>query len=51
PDLIDESIMEEDHTNSEASSVEQAREEPSVLPPNSSPSSFDVEEEIDLSNL
>ncbi|KAH9312771.1 hypothetical protein KI387_027806, partial [Taxus chinensis] len=51
PDLIDEPMMEEDHTISEALSVEQATEEPSVLPPTSSPSSSDVEEEFDLSNF
>ncbi|KAH9288028.1 hypothetical protein KI387_032145, partial [Taxus chinensis] len=42
---------EEDHTVLEAPSVEQATEEPSVLPPTSSPSSSDVEEEFDLSNF
>ncbi|KAH9289913.1 hypothetical protein KI387_034030, partial [Taxus chinensis] len=41
---------EEDHTVSEAPSVEQAIEEPSVLPPSSSPSSSDVKKEFDLSN-
>ncbi|KAH9318998.1 hypothetical protein KI387_020767, partial [Taxus chinensis] len=51
PDLIDEPMMEEDHTVSEALSVEQATGEPSVLPPTSSPSSSDVEEEFDLSNF
>ncbi|KAH9316169.1 hypothetical protein KI387_024796, partial [Taxus chinensis] len=43
-DLIDEPMMEEDHIVSEAPSVEQAIEEPSVLPPTSSPSSYNVEE-------
>ncbi|KAH9300106.1 hypothetical protein KI387_011689, partial [Taxus chinensis] len=42
---------EEDHTISEAPSVEQAREEPLVLPFTSSPSSFDVEEEFELSKF
>ncbi|KAH9310879.1 hypothetical protein KI387_025914, partial [Taxus chinensis] len=50
-DLIDEPMMEEDHTVLEAPSVEQATEEPSVLPPTSSPSSSNVEEEFDLSNF
>ncbi|KAH9321552.1 hypothetical protein KI387_016191, partial [Taxus chinensis] len=44
-------ILEEDHIVSEALSVEQATEEPSVLPPTSSPSSSDVEEEFELSNF
>ncbi|KAH9329420.1 hypothetical protein KI387_001528, partial [Taxus chinensis] len=43
--------MEEDHTVSEAPGVEQATEEPSVLPSTSSPSSSDVEEEFELSNF
>ncbi|KAH9299522.1 hypothetical protein KI387_031204, partial [Taxus chinensis] len=42
---------EEDHIVSEAPHVEQATKEPSFLPPTSSPSSFDVEEEFDLSNF
>ncbi|KAH9288561.1 hypothetical protein KI387_032678, partial [Taxus chinensis] len=40
-----------DHTVSEALSVEQATKEPLILPPTSSPSSSDVEEEFDLSNF
>ncbi|KAH9293495.1 hypothetical protein KI387_041301, partial [Taxus chinensis] len=39
PDLIDEPMMEEDHIVSKAPSRDQATEEPSVLPPTSSPSS------------
>ncbi|KAH9321234.1 hypothetical protein KI387_015873, partial [Taxus chinensis] len=50
-DLIDEPMMEEDHKVLEALSVEQAIGEPSVLPPTSSPSRFDVEEDFDLSKL
>ncbi|KAH9331280.1 hypothetical protein KI387_003388, partial [Taxus chinensis] len=34
-----------------ALSVEQAIEEPSVLPPTSSPSRYDVEEEFEISNF
>ncbi|KAH9300492.1 hypothetical protein KI387_012075, partial [Taxus chinensis] len=41
----------EDHTVSEAPSVEQATGEPSVLPSTSSPSSSDVEEEFELANF
>ncbi|KAH9306639.1 hypothetical protein KI387_011043, partial [Taxus chinensis] len=51
PDLIDEPMMEEDHTVLEAPSVEQATEKPSILPPTSSPSRSDVEEAFDLSNF
>ncbi|KAH9319488.1 hypothetical protein KI387_021257, partial [Taxus chinensis] len=51
PDLIDESIIEENHTIQEDSSIEQATEEPSVLPPTSSPSNPNVEEEFELSNF
>ncbi|KAH9298627.1 hypothetical protein KI387_030309, partial [Taxus chinensis] len=51
PDLIDEPMMEEDHTVLEAPSVGKAIEEPLVIPPISSPSRFDVEEEFDLSNF
>ncbi|KAH9307545.1 hypothetical protein KI387_035456, partial [Taxus chinensis] len=43
--------MEEEHTILEAPSVEQATEEPPVLPPTSSPSRSDVEEEFELSNF
>ncbi|KAH9319738.1 hypothetical protein KI387_021507, partial [Taxus chinensis] len=50
-DLTDEPMMEEDHTISEAPTVEHAIEEPSVLHPTSSPSRYDVEEEIGLSNF
>ncbi|KAH9292735.1 hypothetical protein KI387_042079, partial [Taxus chinensis] len=51
PDFIDEHMMEEDHKVSEAPSVEQAIEEPSVLPPNSSPLISKVEEEFEISNF
>ncbi|KAH9322627.1 hypothetical protein KI387_017266 [Taxus chinensis] len=43
--------MEEDHTVLEALSVEQTIKEPSVLPPTSSPLSFNVEEEFYISNF
>ncbi|KAH9323698.1 hypothetical protein KI387_018337, partial [Taxus chinensis] len=43
--------VEKDHIVSEAPSVEQAIEEPSVLPPTSSPSSSNVEEEFEISNF
>ncbi|KAH9327084.1 hypothetical protein KI387_007262, partial [Taxus chinensis] len=43
--------MEEDHTLLEDPSEEHATEEPSVLPPTSPPSSYDVEEEFELSNF
>ncbi|KAH9297199.1 hypothetical protein KI387_028881, partial [Taxus chinensis] len=51
PNLIDEPMMKEEHTTPEALSVEQATGESSVLPPTSSPSRFDVEEDFDLSNF
>ncbi|KAH9316101.1 hypothetical protein KI387_024728, partial [Taxus chinensis] len=51
PDLINEPMMEENHIVSEALSVEQAIEEPSVPPPTSCPSRSDVEEEFYLSNF
>ncbi|KAH9306401.1 hypothetical protein KI387_010805, partial [Taxus chinensis] len=43
--------LEENHTIPEAPSADQATEEPSVLLPTSSPSSSNVEEEFELSNL
>ncbi|KAH9319489.1 hypothetical protein KI387_021258, partial [Taxus chinensis] len=51
PDLIDESIMEENHTIQEASSTNQATEEALVLPPTSSPSNPNVEEEFEISKF
>ncbi|KAH9306101.1 hypothetical protein KI387_010505, partial [Taxus chinensis] len=51
PNLIDEPMMEEDHIVLEALSVEQATKEPSDLPPTSSPSISNVEEEFELSNF
>ncbi|KAH9324968.1 hypothetical protein KI387_005146, partial [Taxus chinensis] len=51
PHLIDEPVMDKDPIVSEAPSAEQATEEPSVLPPTSSPSSSNVEEEFELSNF
>ncbi|KAH9288986.1 hypothetical protein KI387_033103, partial [Taxus chinensis] len=51
PNLIDEPMMEEDHTVSEAPSVEQVTKEPSVLPLTLSPSISNVEEDFDLSNF
>ncbi|KAH9332160.1 hypothetical protein KI387_044304, partial [Taxus chinensis] len=51
PDLIDEPVIEEDHIVSEALSVERATREPSALPPTSSPSSFDIEEEFYISKF
>ncbi|KAH9306852.1 hypothetical protein KI387_011256, partial [Taxus chinensis] len=46
-----EFATEKDYTVLEAPSVEQAREEHSVLPPTSSPSSYDIGEYFDLSNF
>ncbi|KAH9317116.1 hypothetical protein KI387_018885, partial [Taxus chinensis] len=43
--------MEENHTVLEEISAEQATEEPSVLPPTSSPSKSNVKEEIELSKF
>ncbi|KAH9290813.1 hypothetical protein KI387_034930, partial [Taxus chinensis] len=43
--------VEEDHIVLEALSVEQDTEEPSVIPPTSSPSSFDFEKEFEISNV
>ncbi|KAH9290230.1 hypothetical protein KI387_034347, partial [Taxus chinensis] len=43
--------VEEEHTIFEAPSAEQAIEEPSFLPPTSSSSSSNVEEEFKLSNF
>ncbi|KAH9302652.1 hypothetical protein KI387_014235, partial [Taxus chinensis] len=51
PDLIDEPMSEENHMVPEASSVKQAKEKPSVLPPTSSPSSSDVKEDFDILNF
>ncbi|KAH9295299.1 hypothetical protein KI387_038887, partial [Taxus chinensis] len=44
-------VLEENHTVLEATSAEQAIEEPSVLPPTSSPSKSNVKEEFELSNF
>ncbi|KAH9311102.1 hypothetical protein KI387_026137, partial [Taxus chinensis] len=51
PDLIDGSIIEGYHTVQEASSTEQGIEEPLVLPPTSSPSNSNVEEDLELSKF
>ncbi|KAH9319115.1 hypothetical protein KI387_020884, partial [Taxus chinensis] len=43
-------VVEKNHTVTEVSSSEKAVEEPLVLPPTSSPSISNVEEEFELSN-
>ncbi|KAH9317048.1 hypothetical protein KI387_018817, partial [Taxus chinensis] len=48
---LEDTVLEEDHTILEALSVEQATKEPSVLPPTSSPSRSNVEEEFELSKF
>lgn len=46
PYFIDEPMMEEDHTVLKTPSVDQAIEKRLILPPTSSPSRYDVEQEF-----